>query len=418
MGLTNELAILGSIMIEPTLLSVVYSEGITPSTFFDYRNREIYTAMLHMQEAGRNIDWVTLHNFLEESNLLTKAGGSAYVTSLGDELPVDYCESQRDYYVGRRVKKLATDLAGAEATGESLLALASEELWRINNESTTSAIASVESCVDAVVDSVTGSKQLFGVQTFYSAIDNIIMGLPPGALITMASRPGMGKSALALNVLKRQGENGIPTGIATMEMTKEELTMRLLAMESGVSTDYLKSGTLGTMGIKNVKQSAEKLRSIPIYMDDSSSNSLFGLASFARRLKAEYDIKVLVVDYLQLMDTQRGENRNIEIGMLTRGLKKLAGELHIPIVAISQLNRQVDNRNDNRPNLSDLRESGNIEQDSDMVVFLYRSSYYSLVGGGDESECEIIIAKNRGGRLGTAHLTWVPTLTTFKDIRV
>lgn len=422
MELTNERAILGSIMLEPTVLSVVYGEGIRQDTFFDHRHGELYAALLGMQTANRNIDYVTVYNYLEEYDLLADCGGIEYVGTIGDEFPSvhlikDYCRAQLDVYVGHRVEEMARGLLTSSASGAGLLALASEGLSAINAESSHSEIYSVKDCIDGVVESVISDKGLLGLKTHYEAIDNIIMGLPPRALITVASRPGMGKSALALNVMKRMAEHGEPSAIFTMEMTRDELTMRLLSMESNVSTDFLKSGTLGSKGIDNVKRARDKLRTLPIYIEDSSSTTIFSLSSTARRLVAEYGIKMLAVDYLQLMDTEKDETRNLEIGRLTRGLKRLAGELGIPIIAISQLNRNVDSRADPRPNLSDLRESGNIEQDSDLVVFLFRRSYYDPVQTNDSNAAEIIVAKNRGGRMGTAQLMWEPTITTFKDIR-
>ena len=418
-----ETAVLGCIMQDAGLVAAAYSRGLRPESFSDRRNAELFRTMVVMQSNEEPIDHVTLHARLFTDGNLASAGDSGYVASIGDELPhTGNFDSYVDYIkIGSVERKLAHGLAEINAIltekgGEDALIRAEQILTQISTETYSGGFVRANGIVDDIVLRLEeGALTSFGIPTGFVALDRITNGLHPGGLYIIAGRPAMGKTSLALNIAHHAAGEGKHAGIVSLEMSEEELGFRLLSEKTGLSQEFIKRGIIGQHGWSNIAKARKEIASYPLYIEDYGGITLYELQSNVRRLRSEHGLDLLVVDYLQLMDSGRGqENRTQEIGEITRGLKRLAKSMSIPIIALSQLNRGVESRAEPRPVLSDLRESGNIEQDADVVIFIYNPSYYNH---DNQNISDIIIAKNRNGRTGTVKLKWEPEITTFKDIK-
>lgn len=424
----SERAVLAGAMLDPALLPSV-SGRLTAEDFYSERHRILYRTMIGLQEGSTEIDLRTLQASLEQQDRLEAVGGIAYLASLDLDLPdlgrLDaYVEIVKERSIRRRLIEACGEITrncldgGLEAqealsrAEQAVLGLGEEaiqrgfvQLARIFHET----LADLEERPD---------RGFIGLRTGYVDLDDITRGLNPGNLIIIAGRPGMGKTSLALNIAEHVAiREARSVGLFSLEMSQEELALRILSSEVDVPFGPLRSGHLSQKQWNRVIQSVKSVSRAPLYIDDSANPTLLELASKARRLKAEQGLDLVVLDYLQLMQAGgRYESRNLEIAAITRGLKQLAKELNVPVIALSQLSRQPERRTgDHRPQLADLRESGSIEQDADLVMFIYRDEMYNAESP-DRGVAELIVAKHRNGQTGTIKLVFLGETTKFCNL--
>jgi replicative DNA helicase len=427
----SERAVLAAALLDPRLLPTV-SARLTVDDFYHQRHRLLYQAMLDLQDQQVAIDVRTLQASLEQAAKLEAAGGLAYLATLDVDLPdlgrvENYVEIVKERAVRRRLIEVCRDITrdcldgGLDAQGalgraeQAVLALGEQALKRgfvpfarIADET----LAIIEERPD---------KALIGLETGFIDLDRMTNGFHRGNLLILAGRPGMGKTSLALNIAQHIAFRlGKPVGIFSLEMGQHELALRILCSEADVAFGKLRAGHLSREQWRKVIQVLNDLRRGPLFIDDTASPTLLEVASKARRLKAEKGLELLIIDYLQLMQAGgRYENRNLEISAITRGLKQLAKEVDLPVLALSQLSRQPERRGaDHKPQLADLRESGAIEQDADLVAFVFRPEMYSD-DPADRGLAELIIAKHRNGETGTVPLVFLGQTTRFlnRDLR-
>jgi replicative DNA helicase len=424
----SERAVLGGILLDPTVLPIV-SGRLKPEDFYLERHQVLYQAMLDLQEAETEIDLRTLQAKLEQQGRFESVGGISYLASLDLDLPdigrIDsYSEIVKERSVRRRLIQasgqiirdcLDGGLAANEALGraeQAILGLGEEAVRR-----GFTAIGEVFHTTLEELEERPGSM-LTGVPSGFIDFDRMSHGLNRGNLIIIAGRPGMGKTSFALNVAQHVAiRERRAVGVYSLEMSQQELALRILCSEADISFSRLRAGHLSQKEWSRIVSTVRGIGDAPLFIDDSPNPTLLEVASKARRLKAEKGLSLLVLDYLQLMQAGgRYENRNLEIAAISRGLKQLAKELEMPIIALSQLSRQPERRgSDHRPQLADLRESGSIEQDADMVAFIYRDEVYNQT---DENKglAELIIAKHRNGETGTVPLVFLGETTSFRNL--
>ncbi|MDY7093097.1 MAG: replicative DNA helicase [Acidobacteriota bacterium] len=423
-----ERAVLAAVLLEPSMLPLI-SARLTSEDFYLERHRLVYQAMLDLQEGGTHIDLRTLQGGLEERMQLEAAGGLAYLASLDIDLPdlsrVDsYAEIVKERSVRRRLVHAATetirDCLEGGMVAEEALAKAEQTILGLGEESISRGFSSIGAVLEETVHDLEDrpGASLIGVPTGFREFDRITHGLNKGNLIIVAGRPGMGKTSLALNIAQHVAmREDRSVGIFSLEMSEQELALRMLCAEADISFTKLRSGLLSNQQWSRVHDAVRRTEHAPLFIDDSPNPTLLELSSKSRRLKAEKGLDVLILDYLQLMQAGgRYENRNLEIAAISRGLKQLAKELEIPVIALSQLSRNPERRTgDHRPQLSDLRESGAIEQDADMVCFVYRDEVYHPDDPEKKGLAELIIAKHRNGETGSVPLIFLGEVTSFKN---
>ncbi len=424
----SERAVLAGAMLDPALLPTV-SGRLTADDFYTERHRILFRTMLSLQESGTEIDLRTLQASLEQQDRLEAVGGIAYLASLDLDLPDlgrldSYVEIVKERSIRRRLIEACGDITrncldgGLEA--QEALSRAEQAILGLGEEAIQRGFVQLARIFhDTLADlEERPDRGFIGLPTGYVDLDDITRGLNPGNLIIIAGRPGMGKTSLALNIAEHVAiREGRSVGLFSLEMSQEELALRILSSEVDVPFGPLRSGHLSQKQWNRVIQSVKSVSKAPLYIDDSANPTLLELASKTRRLKAEQGLDLVVLDYLQLMQAGgRYESRNLEIAAITRGLKQLAKELHVPVIALSQLSRQPERRTgDHRPQLADLRESGSIEQDADLVVFIYRDEMYNA-DSPDKGVAELILAKHRNGQTGTIKLVFLGETTKFCNL--
>lgn len=420
----SERAVLAAVLLDARLLPTV-SGRLKVEDFYLDRHRRLYGAMLELQDVDSPIDLRTLQARLEQRGELEQAGGLAYLAGLDIDLPdlgrfETYVEIVKERSIRRRLidvcRRVTTDCLDGGLDAASVLGRAEQGILSLGEEAIRRGFVPLMTILEETLQVLEESpgKGLTGVPTGFHDLDRMTHGLGRGALIIIAGRPGMGKTSLALNIAQHVATRLARTvGIFSLEMGQQELALRILCSLADVSFSALRKGHLSQQRWTRVVQTMSEIGRAPLFIDDSASPTILEVASKARRLKAEKRLELLVVDYLQLMQAGgRFENRNLEISAITRSMKQLAKELDIPVVLLSQLSRMPERRgSDHRPQLADLRESGAIEQDADMVAFVYRDEIYNeeAVRG----EAELIIAKHRNGETGTIKLIFQGDRTTF-----
>lgn len=417
-----ERAVLGALLLDQELFPQIAAR-LLPSDFYAEKHELLFAAMMRIHAEERPIDLRTLQAELEAAGKLDLSGGIVYMAQLDLDLPdigrvdayVDIVKersARRQLFTACQVTMREAlngpDLATAAAVLEAEIKAVSAGLTR---EVETTFGATLDATLQAIEDSETG---LSGIQTGFAGYDEITSGLCPDHLVILAARPGMGKTSFALNICQHVAiDQGLPVAIFSLEMSKEELSLKIVASEAGVSTSILKRNGISTGQWSTVIKTQRRISSAPIYIDERST-SMPQICAKARRWHQDYGIKIIVIDYLQLMPT-KSAFREQEISAMSRTLKLLAKELHVPVVLLSQLNRECDKRNDKRPQLSDLRESGAIEQNADLVAFIFREEYYSPQSMELRGKAELIVAKHRHGEVGTVQLTFDGPTTTFRS---
>jgi replicative DNA helicase len=420
----SERAVLAAVLLDSRLLPTV-SGRLVAEDFYSERHRAIYGAMLELQEEGTAIDLRTLQALLERKGVLEKVGGFGYLAGLDVDLPdlgrfETYVEIVKERSVRRRLidvcREVTRDCLDGGVDAPAALARAEQAVLALGEEAVHRGFVPLMRVLDETLEMLEErpGKGLVGLESGFVDLDRMTLGLSPGALIIVAGRPGMGKTTFALNVAQHVAIRGRKTvGIFSLEMGQQELALRILSAESEIRFSKLRSSHYSQSEAVRLLETMRTIGRAPLYIDDTASPSILEIGSKARRLKAEKQLSLLVVDYLQLMQAGgRFENRNLEIAALTRAFKQLAKELEIPVVLLSQLSRMPERRGgDHRPQLADLRESGAIEQDADIVLFVYRDRVYN--DEADERAAEIIVAKNRSGEIGTAELVFFGETSRF-----
>lgn len=423
-----EQAVLGALLLAPESFATV-AEILKPSDFYGEGHREIYRTLQELAEAGKPIDLVTVTEALKQRDLLEKVGGASYLASLAGAVPTAanvgyYAQIVAEKGLLRGLIGSCTQLvARAYDEGVDSERLFDEAEQMIMEMSVRRQSRSFRSLKDLLVSTLEQIEQMYinkgaaiGLATGFDALDRMTLGMQPSDLILLAARPSMGKTSLGLNIARNVAMNGVPVAIFSLEMSGDQVVQRLLCAEALIDQHRLRTGRLTEDDWTRLLQAATRLSDAPIYIDDTPAISLLELRSKARRLKIEHGIGFLVIDYLQLMQLgRRAENRVQEISEISRFLKSLARELEIPVLALSQLSRAVEQRMDKIPMLSDLRESGSLEQDSDVVLFIYRDEYYNP-DSEKKGIADIIIAKQRNGPTGTVELAFLKEFTKFANL--
>jgi len=428
-NLEAERAVLGAVLLNAEAIHRAV-EFITERDFFRDAHRRIFTKMLELMERGQAIDFITVKDELGRSGDLDQVGGPAYIASLVDGLPhgvnvADYARIVKEKSSLRSLISSANRiLASAYQTEEDaggIIDEAEREIFAIAEGAIHGGFVSMRDLANAsfaVVEQAHTRKQLVtGVPTGFLELDEMLAGLQPSDLIIVAARPAMGKTSLVLNIAQHVGtKTNMTVGFFSLEMSKEQLFLRMLTSEAGIDGHRLRTGFLGERDFPRLTQAMETLGRARIYIDDSASIGVLEMRAKARRLKAEHGLDLIVIDYIQLMQGRgRFDNRVTELASISRGLKGLAKELSVPVVVLSQLSRAPENRPNKRPQLSDLRESGALEQDADVVVMIFREDMYEQTEE-NQGVAELIIAKQRNGPTGTVRLAFIREFTRFENL--
>lgn len=425
-----EASLLGSILLDSDAL-VRVADKISAIDFYDPAHEAIYTAIISLYEARKPIDVLTLSNELSEHGKLENARGSSYLADLTNMVPTaahaeHYAEIVSEKAIRRRLIKASEEINGLgydeEQKVQSLLEVAEQELFGVSQKYIRQDLTSVEEILSESFDRLDelhkDKDTLRGVPTGFKGLDNMLAGLQPSDLVILAARPSMGKSTLAMNIahnVSTQAKQSVL--VFSLEMSKEQLVDRLLAAEAGIDAWNIRTGNLSDADFEKLGQAMGTLSEAQIFIDDTPGITALEMRTKARREQHKRPLGLIIVDYLQLMSGTNagGDNRVQEISEISRGLKAMARELNVPIIALSQLSRSVENRSPQIPQLADLRESGSIEQDADVVMFIYREDYYN-----PETErqhiTDILIKKHRNGPTGTVELYFHPDLLQFRDI--
>lgn len=426
-----EQSILGSILLDNQALNNAL-EILEAKDFYSEAHRRIFTATIELSDRNEPCDLITLANILKNKKQLDAVGGVAYLASLVDNVPsaaniAYYAKIVKERAILRSLIGTATGiLKNSYDTGadvDRVLDEAEHAIFEISENKIRPAFFPIK---DIIKDSFKTIERLYerkslitGVPTGFEKIDDLTSGLQKSELIIIAGRPSMGKTAFALNIASHAAvEMGLPVAIFSLEMAKEQLAMRMLASEAKVDSQRLRRGLLGETDWPKLTIAAGRISDAPIFIDDTPALMVLEMKAKARRLKAENGLELIVLDYLQLM---RGggykDSREQEISEISRSLKALAKELRVPVIALSQLNRKVEDRTNRRPQMADLRESGAIEQDADLIAFIYRDEVYNRSEDNPEKGmAEIIIGKQRNGPVGIVKLAFMEKYTSFENL--
>jgi len=428
-----EEAVLGAIMLDkdglPTVIDILRSE-----TFYTPAHQEIYDTMLQLFEKSQPIDLLTVEQQLKKNQKLAEIGGVNYLIDLTNKVAsaanIEYhARIVLQKFIQRQLIHVSTNTIkdSFEDTKDvfELLDESEKGLYEITDKNLNTGFERIGVIARRAQDEITAASQnaegLTGVPTGFKELDEITSGWQPSDLIILAARPGMGKTAFALSLARNAANAGKPVAIFSLEMSNLQLVQRLIAMEAEIDSHKLRNGNLEEYEWEKLHAAVEKMTDVPIFIDDTPGINIFELRAKCRRLKNNHDIQMIFIDYLQLMNgapNKGGGNREQEISQISRALKGLAKELSVPVISLSQLSRAVETRGgDKRPQLSDLRESGAIEQDADIVTFIFRPDYYDMDEDFEapKDEAEIILSKHRNGSLGSVKLRFIKHYVKFVD---
>ncbi|MDN5275826.1 MAG: Replicative helicase [Candidatus Saccharibacteria bacterium] len=425
-----EMSLLGAVLIDEETLADI-SEHVTPRDFYDKRHAIIYDGMMRLYEKNKPVDLLTLTDELKRKNELEPIGGSAYLTELTNYVPTSahaeaYAELVGQKAVRRRLIKASAEISemgfNEDSTTQELLQQAEAELFSVSEQSLKQDLVSLESILTESFDRMEelhrNKGSLRGVKTGYRDLDNMTAGLQRSDLIILAARPAMGKTTLVTNLAYNVATIAKqPVLFFSLEMSKEQLVDRMLADASGVDAWNIRTGNLSDEDFSKLSEAMGEMAEAPIYIDDTPGMSVLEMRTKARRAAHEQPLGLIIIDYLQLMQgSGRGDgNRVQEVSEISRGLKLIARELNVPVIALSQLSRSVESRSPQIPQLADLRESGSIEQDADIVMFIYREAYYNPETER-ENVTDLIIAKHRNGPVGKVELYFHPERLRFMSL--
>ena len=430
-SLEAEVSVLGGVLLENEALNRVL-EVVNEGDFYREAHRKIFSALLHLYERNEPADLITLSEVLKNRAVLEEVGGVEYLNSLVNSVPTAaniayYAKIIKEKSILRKLINRATEIIsqgyGNSGDVDEFLDRAERLIFEISEDRFRPSFFPVKDIIKAsfkIIEKLYEKRQLItGVPTGFTKLDDLTSGLQPSDLIIIAGRPSMGKTAFALNITQHAAiEGGFPAVIFSLEMSKEQLALRMLCSEAKVDAHRLRGGFLSESDWPRLTRAAGTLSEAPIFIDDTAALTVLELRAKARRLKAEHKLGLIVVDYLQLMRGRAdSESREKEISEISRSLKALAKELTLPVIALSQLNRRVEDRGDRRPQLADLRESGAIEQDADVIIFLYRDEVYNKSEDNPHrGKAEIIIGKQRNGPIDKFDLAFLDKYTCFENL--
>jgi replicative DNA helicase len=427
-----EQAVLGSLMLDSTAWDAV-ADIVTAADFYRRDHRLIFEAVAEVVEQRGPCDAVTVAEHLDRKGLADETGGLAYLGTLARDTPSaanvrTYAEIVRERSILRQLAEAGGQIAGAalDSGGRSATELVDEAERRVfeiaeRGSRTRVGFQAIKDVLPATIDRLDllhqNPGQITGVTTGFTELDRMTAGLQPGDLVIVAGRPSMGKTTLAINIAENAAVGrGVPAAIFSMEMSAEQLTMRMISSLGRVNQAHLRTGQFSDEDWSRINGAIAQLSAAPLFVDETPALTPTEVRARARRLKREKGLGLIVVDYLQLMQVSgTKENRATEISEISRGLKALAKELHVPVIALSQLNRGVEQRTEKKPVMSDLRESGAIEQDADVIMMIYREEVYEP-NTTRRGIADIIIAKQRNGPVGEVHLTFLGEYTKFENL--
>ena len=429
-NLEAEQSVLGAILIDPSCISSVL-EYITPDCFYRPQNRQIFSTILRMFTAGQTIDFVTLLEAVKSDEIFdSDEDAKVYLVSLAQIVPTStnveaYAKLVAEKYYLRRLITASQEIIENSQSGHgdasNLLDYAEQKIFDIRQGRDSQGLQRIDEIIIETYDrlqklSGENKSEFMGVPSGFTGLDNITVGLNKSDLILLAARPAMGKTSFALNIAANVAvKSKKKVAIFSLEMTKEQLVSRMLSSEASISSMSLRTGDMTSEEWVRLAMTAQNLAKAKIYIDDTSGMTVAQMKAKLRRIK---DLGLVVIDYLQLMSSgRRNDNRVVEISEITRNLKIMAKELDVPIITLSQLSRGPEARTDHRPILADLRESGSIEQDSDIVLFLYRDAYYNRESE-EQNVAECIVSKNRHGETGVVKLAWDGQYTRFGNLEL
>lgn len=426
-----EESVICAVLIDNTTLSEIM-ELLTPEDFYRSRHQKIFAGIAALFNDGEPVDLITLANILKSRGDLDKVGGAAYLVHLMDTVPAainpeHYARIIRDKARLRRLIGAANSIIHQcfeEKTSiEDTLDAAEAAIFKISQHGGKPVFSHISKLIETNIDTLEerqGNQALYtGIPTGFSRLDFLTSGLQRSDLVILAARPSMGKTALALNIVRNVAiDSQVPCAVFSLEMASKQLSLRLLCSEARIDSSRLRSGFFSEDDWHQLTDAAGRLVGAPIFIDDAGDISAMSIRAKARRLKAEHGLGLVVVDYVQLMKSSlAAERRDLEISEISRSLKSLAKELDVPVLALSQLNRKLEERSDKRPQLSDLRESGALEQDADLVAFIYRDEVYNRdENNPHRGKADIILAKHRNGPTGVATLAFLNAYTRFENL--
>lgn len=428
-----EEAVLGAMLLDRDAVGKVL-EVLDEKCFYHERHETIFKTMLEMFDRGTTIDLITLSNELQRKGMMDRVGGMAALTDLTirtvSAANVEHhARIVLERFLKRKLIHVATEIIedSYDDTTDALdeVDRAEQKIFEVAERRTRRSYQDMKKltkeAIERIMQMAEGSGDgITGVPTGFTKLDELLSGLQPSDLIIMAARPSMGKTAFALSIARQAAREGRAVGIFSLEMAAHQLVLRLISADAEVGLQNLRSGRLDSRQVQNVIRGVDDLMSAKIYIDDSAGLTPVEFRAKARRMKVEHKIDLIMVDYLQLMHAPKAESREREISLISHTLKAVAKELNIPVVALSQLNRTLEARADKRPMLSDLRESGSIEQDADVVMFIHRPEYYKITnfedGRSTENIAEIIVGKQRNGPTGDIRLFYQKERASFHDM--
>jgi replicative DNA helicase len=429
--LDAEEAVLSALLIDNDNLYDVI-EILKPEDFYKKAHQKIYSSILELFSRDEPADLVTVASRLNEKDELEESGGAALLASIADSAPmavngVHYANIIKGKASLRALISSASSIIDRALKDhgdvEDIIDFAENQVFQIAESKGGKSFSSLGQLIDMNIDTLEerqgSTGGLSGLSTGYARLDSLTSGLQKSDLIILAARPSMGKTAFALNIARNVAvEERVPVAVFSLEMSKDQLSMRLLTSESKIDSNRLRTGYISQEDWQNATDAAGVLNEVPIFIDDTPNISSLEVRAKCRRLKMEKGLGLVVIDYLQLMKAPfHSDRRDLEIAEISRNLKALAKELEIPVIALSQLNRMLEQRAEKRPLMSDLRESGALEQDADIIAFIYRDEVYNKEENNpNRGKAEIIIAKNRNGSTGTAHMTFIGAYTRFEEL--
>ncbi len=428
-----ERSVVGAMLLDNEAIMAA-SEMLTGEDFYQKQMGTVYDTMVELYNEGKPVEPVILHTRVKEKNVPEEFCSTAQILRWMNETQTStsikyYAQIVKEKSVARRLIRMSEDVANKGYAGterlEDLLEETEKRVFDLAQKGREDEITPIRQVVINAMKKIDAASKtrgrVTGLETGFMDLDYKTSGLQPSDLVLIAARPSMGKTAFVLNMAQHMAfKKNQAVAIFSLEMSKEQLVNRLLSLESHVDAQKIRTGRLNDEEWMNLVEGSANIANSKLIIDDTPGITLPMLRSRCRKLKLEYDIQVVIIDYLQLMNGTSNYNnasRQQEISDISRGLKALAREMNVPVVALSQLSRAVEQRPDHRPMLSDLRESGAIEQDADVVMFLYREGYYNHdLSEAEQRVAEIIIAKQRNGPIGTVNLLWIPELTKFSDM--
>ncbi|MBQ8663988.1 MAG: replicative DNA helicase [Eubacterium sp.] len=423
-----ESAVIGSMIMDRDAI-VTASDILLKDDFYYSQYGILFETMVELYNEGSPVDLVTLQSRLKEKNVPPEVSSLEFVKDLYETNPTSanvkhYAKIVEEKAVARRLIKtvegIASDCYQEKEGLDAILESTEKNIFGLLQNRSTDDFVPIRKVVMNALDRIEAASKtqgnVTGIPTGFNSLDYKLSGLQPSDMILIAARPSMGKTAFVLNIAQHVTlKENMATAIFSLEMSKEQLVNRLFALQAPMDAQLLRSGNLADSDWSKLMEAAGQIAASPLIIDDTPGISISELRSKCRKYKLEHDLKLVIIDYLQLMSgSGKSDSRQQEVSDISRALKQIARELHVPVIALSQLSRQVEQRPEHRPMLSDLRESGAIEQDADVVMFIYRDDYYNK-DTEKKGIAEIIIAKQRNGPIGTVELAWLPEFTRFED---